>query len=83
MNNKMDNKELNKITLESTKSILTNSSENEFRILLKGTVKEWDDTVYKTVFEAVYNIFKKIRIMEFEMDAETGEILSCKEIEVK
>ena len=79
----MDKNELNKIALESTKNILSNSDENEFRILLKGTVKEWDDAVYKTVFEAAYNIFKKTHIMELEMDPETGEVLSCKKIEVK
>jgi hypothetical protein len=78
----MNNKELNMIALQTAKNILKVSDENKFRFQIKGSVREWDETVYKTIFEVVYNIFKITYIVDLEMDSETGEVLSCKEIEI-
>jgi len=78
----MENKKLNEIALQEAKKILKAYDEQEFNFQLKGSAKEWDDAVYKTTFEIVYNVFKTAYIVDLELDANSGEILSCKEINV-
>ena len=76
----MENKELYNIAQQEIKNALKIKDEREIDFRFRGNVKEWDDTVYKNVFEVVYNVFKITHTVDLEIDANSGEILNWKEI---
>ena len=72
----MNRENLLKIALNEARraSGLTNDLRLDFK--QRGSIIEWDEGVYKNTFEVVFKVWKSVALVDVELDANTGKVLS-------
>jgi len=69
----MDKNALQKIALDEARQA---SGIRGVKLEQRGGTWEWDEVVYKDIFEAKFRIWKPLTTLDVELDPDTGEILS-------
>lgn len=71
-----DRRNLNRIALEEARQALGLTNESDLKFEQQGAVVEWDEGVYKNIFRTKLRVWQLITLIDLELDAQTGEVLS-------
>ncbi|MFX0198089.1 MAG: hypothetical protein ACFFCW_18375 [Candidatus Hodarchaeota archaeon] len=72
----MKREDLQKIALREASRALGLTDVSGYQFEQRGSTTEWDDGVYKNIFEVIINVWKPVAIVDIELDAKTGEVFS-------
>lgn len=71
-----DRRNLRRIAIDEAQQALGVASESGLKFEQRGSVVEWDEGVYKNIFRTNFRVWQLIALVDVELDAQTGEILS-------
>ena len=71
-----DKRNLHRIAIDEAQQALGVENESGLKFEQRGSVVEWDEGVYKNIFRTNFRVWQLITMVDVELDAQTGEILS-------
>jgi len=71
--------ELQKIALDEARKALGVTDIRTMKFERRGGLEEWDDGLNRNVFEANFRVWKSLALVDTELDAKTGEVLSWRD----
>ena len=72
----MDKENLNNIAVSEARKALGIRDDVRLKFGRRGGEQKWDEDVHRNVFRANFRVWKPVALVDMELDAETGEILS-------
>lgn len=72
----MNRDDLLRRALDEAREALELSGKPGFKFERRGGMEEWDDGMYRNVFEANFKVWEPIALVDVELDAKSGEVLS-------
>jgi len=71
--------ELQKIALDEARKALGVTDIRSVKFERRGGLEEWDEGLYRNVFEVNFRVWKPLALVDTELDAKTGEVSSWRD----
>ena len=75
----MRREDLQKIALDEARKALGVTDRPDLKFERRGGLEEWDEGIYRNVFEVNFRVWKPVALVDTELDAKTGEVLSWRD----
>ena len=72
----MKQDELLRIASDEARQALGLVDEPRLKFERRGGVREWNEGIYRNVFQAKFRVWRTAELIDVELDVETGEVLS-------
>ena len=75
----MNREELRRTAIQEARKALKVMDKSGLKFEQRGCTEEWDNGIYRDIFRITLRVWEPVALVDAELDAETGEVLSWRD----